>query len=456
MANNTNINYDDERFTENEEAKQTALTDTKELYDNQIQDSDSYYQNMVNASEEWKNTQTDLQQQNTDLMLQQIEQQKQQANKDYQKEQSGAYVDWQKQSNQFGANAEQMAASGMGGTGYSESSNVSMYNTYQNRVSMARESYNKAVLNYNNSMKEAILQNNTALATIAYQALQQQLELSLQSFQYKNQLLEKQQQQLQQIEDRYYGRYQDIVSQINTENAMAEQIRQYEQNYTYQQERDRIADEQWNKEYQLTLDQIAKENSGGGGGYIGGGDGGYIDDGNGGVIPDGNGNGYTAGNSAETMNKADYYFSNGYQPRYINNTKLNQSGTKTDVLPKELGIPAGQNIWQAGDKYYAWDGKKKQYINVTKKISFSNGYQPKYINNKELKESGLKTNILSKKLGIPSGQKIWQAGKKYYAWYGAEKRYIDVTSQVKEYNKDKNTRENVVIDPITGNVLIVR
>ena len=156
MATNYDINYDDERFTEVEDAKQQALTEIEQTYGGMISDSDKYYQAQIDASKQWADTQSQLQQENTDFALEQIEQQKAQANKDYQKEQSGAYVDWQKQSNQYGVNAEQMAAGGMTQTGFSESSQVGMYNTYQNRVAIARESYNKAVLNYDNAMKDIL------------------------------------------------------------------------------------------------------------------------------------------------------------------------------------------------------------------------------------------------------------------------------------------------------------
>ena len=102
-----------------------------------------------------------------------------------------------------------------------------MYNTYQNRVATARESYNNAVLNYDNAIKDAMLQNNAALAEIAFTALQQQLELSLQGFQYKNQLIIEQANKKTELDNMYYNRYLDVLDQINKENSMAEEVRQY-------------------------------------------------------------------------------------------------------------------------------------------------------------------------------------------------------------------------------------
>ena len=221
------INYDDKRFTKVTSEEKEALKESDMIYEQMIDNSDKHYQNQIEAVEKWGDKQTQLQQEQSDFAIEQIEQQKDLAKKDYLKEQSGAYVDWQKQKNDYGTKAEQQAESGLAHTGYSESSQVSLYNTYQNRVAAARESFNKAILNYDNAIKDAQLQNNSVLAEIAYNTLQKSLELSLQGFQYNNQLVLEKAKAKREIDNTYYSRYQDVLAQINHENSMAEQIRQY-------------------------------------------------------------------------------------------------------------------------------------------------------------------------------------------------------------------------------------
>lgn len=232
---NYEINYNDQKFLEVEADKQKALNNIDTTYGEMIGSVDEYYNKQIDAAQNWADKQSQLQQERTDFTIEQINQQKEQAHKDYLQEQSGAYVDWQKQSNQYGANAEAMAAQGMAGSGFSESSQVAMYNTYQNRVATARQSYDTAVMNYNNSMKEAQLQNNSVLAEIAYNTLQTQLELSLQGFQYKNDLVISQTNKKLEVENQYYNRYQDVLAQINKENALAEQVRQYNESLLEEQ-----------------------------------------------------------------------------------------------------------------------------------------------------------------------------------------------------------------------------
>ena len=256
---NYDINYDDPKFKNVESQKQAALTENNNTYDNMINQSDKYYQDQINAVKDYGKQQQEIQQANTDFAIEQINQQKDQSAKDYKKEQSGAYVDWQKQSNQYGANAEQQAAQGLNNTGYSESSQVSMYNTYQNRVATARESFNKAILNYDNAIKDAQLQNNSKLAEIAFNTLQTQLELNLQGFQYKNQLILDKVAQNRSIDSEYYSRYQDVLKQMNTENTMKEQIRQYNQNFTQQEKEYQEGIRQFNTQMEYYKQKDAKE-----------------------------------------------------------------------------------------------------------------------------------------------------------------------------------------------------
>lgn len=256
-----NIDYE-EQMAQIEEEKQDRLTDMEEMYSGMVEQSKQTYDDLIGASKDWVTEQSALQQQQTDFTIDQINQQKEQTQKDYTKEQSGAYADWQKESNRYGAGAEEQAAAGLSNSGYSESSQVQMYNNYQNRVAAARQSYNLAVMNYNNAIKEAQLQNSSALAEIAYTGLQQQLELALQSLQYKNQLLLDLEGQKAQIEDTYHNRYLDVLNQMNTDRAFEESVRQYNQDYEegvrqfdLEMERLKTLDEEEKRQFDLMYGQ---------------------------------------------------------------------------------------------------------------------------------------------------------------------------------------------------------
>ena len=251
---NFEVDMNDPRFAEANAGAEQMWNDYNQTVGGIIGNTDSLYSDLNDALEEHKNTQSQLQQERTDFTIEQIEQQKDKTHSDYVKEQAGAYVDWQKQSNKYGVEAEKMASAGMTGTGYSESSQVSMYNTYQNRIATARESYNTAVLNYNNAIKDAQLQNNAALAEIAFSTLQQQLQLSIEAANYKNNLIIDLANKKVEMENLKWNRYQDVLQQINTEKSLAWDAAKYYDNKAWQTEQAEI-----DRNHQLERDKLNRE-----------------------------------------------------------------------------------------------------------------------------------------------------------------------------------------------------
>lgn len=208
------VDLNDKRLVEIQDKENVALTENEKTYNDAISGVDEKYNALIENSKKWAEEQQKNQQAQTDFAIEQINQQKEQTKKDYIKEQSGAFVDYQKEKDSYGVGAEQRAAAGLAGSGYSESAQVSIYNTYQNRVATAREALVRANLNYDNAIQEARLQNNSILAEIAYNALQEQLELSLQGFQYKNSLiLEKANKKLE-IQSMYSSQYMQMYDKL--------------------------------------------------------------------------------------------------------------------------------------------------------------------------------------------------------------------------------------------------
>lgn len=256
------INYNDSRFTELEKDKNAALDQSNSTYDNLIKDSGGYYDNLINQSKEWADKQADIQNQQTEFAIDKIEQQKDKAEKDYTKEQKGAYQDYMKQSNAYGSNMQAAGQKGLGGSGWSETIQAGFYNTYQNRYAQARESYNTIVMNYDNNIKEAQLQNSSALATIYANAQKEQLELALQSFTVIKDLTLAKQDKYFAIDSEYNDRWRQIESQINTENALAEQIRQYNETLAFQKQQAAQQQANWEKEYALAKASASRSSSG--------------------------------------------------------------------------------------------------------------------------------------------------------------------------------------------------
>ena len=114
--------------------------------------------------------------QQDEYLLNSYNQQKQKAEQAYTQEKSAAYADYQKQVDPYGVQAEQMAQSGLTGSGYAESLKTQAYVAYQNRQAVAYQSYQDAMVSFNNAFNEAKMQNDATRANLAFQTYQMQLE----------------------------------------------------------------------------------------------------------------------------------------------------------------------------------------------------------------------------------------------------------------------------------------
>lgn len=376
------VDLNDKNLTNITNEKNNALNSTNAAYDNMINSTDSYYQDQINASKEWANKQSELQKAQSDLAVEKIEQQKKEAEQDYTKEQKGAYQDYMKQNNAYGSSKQATGQSGLAGSGWSETVQAGYYNTYQNRYATARETYNKALTNYNLAIKDAQLQNNSNLAQIAYEAQQTQLKLAVENIQYKNQLLQEKTAQQLNIANQYNSQWQNMYNTLLSNAQFEEQEKRAWAQYNE-------SVRQYNETKALQQAQLAetirsnKANE-------------AISRANSGVYSSGSYSGGSGGGSSYAVNTPYYQGelnsdvklygaagsidSNGvkYQPKGIsaaNATDGKDHGklTKTsDKITFKTNTLSGQkqtvtqHVWKASDgtKWY-WDGRVNKYLPVS-------------------------------------------------------------------------------------------
>lgn len=238
------VNTADQRLADILNQKNQFMNEAQSNYDRAYGESKSKYNELIQAAKDYGQQQADIQQQKTDQTIAEINQNKEKTQRDYLKEQRGAYSDYAKQTNEFGTNAEQMAAAGLTGSGYQETSRVSMYNAYQNRIATARQSFNDATVAYDNQITQAQIANSAALAEIAYNSLQTSLNLSIQSIQYGNELLNNLLQQKVSIGTSYDQLWQSMYNTLLSESQFNEQM-------AYQKQRDAVEDSHWQQQFNL-------------------------------------------------------------------------------------------------------------------------------------------------------------------------------------------------------------
>ena len=249
----------DPRITGVENTAKDNIANISQTYDDMILGSDTFYDSLSKNIESWEATQTELQKKQGQLAIDKLENQKGQAEKDYIKEQQAAYTDYEKKTQKHGVNAEQMAMGGFTGSGYSESAQVAMYNTYQNRVATARAAYEQVKADYEISIADAKLKNDATLAEIAFESMQKRLELSLEGFQYKNSLLIEKSNQITNAKNTAWGQYIDVLNQINQENTLKQNAEQFDRELQW--EKDKLEDQQnfqkaeaiWERDHDFAL-----------------------------------------------------------------------------------------------------------------------------------------------------------------------------------------------------------
>ena len=254
----------DERLTNIENQKQQALKQSDTMYNNLLNDNQNLYnqqQDYANKFEQTQNETLDKQlAYNTNL----IEQQKENARENARVEQNKAKNDYYSVINPYGAQAESIASRGLSNSGVDGTFRLGAHNIYQNRVATANKTMQDAIRSFDNDLNAAKLQHDSSIAQNALKKLELQLGFAESFYNKKGELTQNQFNSNQNIGKDYFNRYQTEYENIQNEKARAEAIRQWEAQMAYQKERDRIADQQWEKEYALSKAAAARKSSSGG------------------------------------------------------------------------------------------------------------------------------------------------------------------------------------------------
>lgn len=154
-----------------------------------------------------------------------VERQKKEYDEEATKSAKALYSDYKKQSNPYGANAEQLASQGLNKSGYAESSQVNLYNTYQKNVTELITTANKLKADKDFEMNQAYLEADIQKAQNTLAIYQQQAQLALTEYQLR------------------YQKYRDDKSDS-----------QWERQFAMQQQQNDQAQSNWEREYNLSLE----------------------------------------------------------------------------------------------------------------------------------------------------------------------------------------------------------
>lgn len=252
---------EDERLSRILTEREKALSDNNNTYQDIINKNQNLYNQQIDYIDRYEQAQNDIAKTNLEQNQRMINRQKEEAQRSTDVENQKAYNTYQKVINPYGVDSENLG--GLNNSGYSETFKLGAYNQYQDRVGRANVALRDAITSYDEALTKA---KETYDVTAAQNALAK-LQMGLQYAQsYNENYANYQMNRLnssQNINSTYDNSYRNMLSQIQNERELEERIRQYnsdlaekqrqyDSNMAYQRERDKIADNQWQQEYNLS------------------------------------------------------------------------------------------------------------------------------------------------------------------------------------------------------------
>ena len=143
----------------------------------------------------------------------------------------------------------------------SETARIAAYNAMQDRQLTATESREKAYQEYLNQSELAKLNGDATIAQLALEKLKQVLNLNTSMNQYNSSLMQNKLNNEINLDNNYWNNQQNYNSAQNDANALAENIRRFDETLAYQKAQDKIENALAEKEYNLALSNAKKNAS---------------------------------------------------------------------------------------------------------------------------------------------------------------------------------------------------
>lgn len=192
--------------------------------------------------------QNDIVNKQTQMQVDSLGRQKEQIDREATQQNRAIYQDYKKNSNPFGQQAENLAGQGLANSGYAETTQARMYNTYQNNITATLNNARQLKADVDFQIQQARQTGDITLAQNALQLFNQRMQLLSQEYDMRNNR-----------EQFLYQKSQDALAQRNWQTEFDYNKSVADRNYNYQLSRDKVSDSQWNKQfkYQKSRDKVA-------------------------------------------------------------------------------------------------------------------------------------------------------------------------------------------------------
>ena len=209
------------------------------------EDLDQLYNQQSQSLDTQKEMQKNIIDKQTAVEVNRMNAQKDDYDKEADKIAKGLYSNYQKASGAYGAEAEMRAERGLNNSGYAESSQVNLYNDYQRNLTEVIVKTNELKAKVDQSINEAYANADVQKAQAELELYKQQSQLALQQYEHKHQ------RDREKVADEQWQKGYDLDREQFDWSKNT-----WQQQFDYQKQRDAVADSQWERQYQLSLQSL--------------------------------------------------------------------------------------------------------------------------------------------------------------------------------------------------------
>ena len=212
------------------------------------EDIDKYVANYNQMLDKSLQQQNNIVNKQTQMQVDSLGRQKEDIDRETVQQNRALYQDYKKNSNPFGQQAENLAGQGLANSGYAETTQARMYNTYQNNITATLNNARQLKADVDFQINQARQTGDITLAQNALQLYNQRMQLLSQEYDMRNNR-----------EQFLYQKQQDALAQRNWQTEFDYNRSVADRNYNYQISRDKVSDDQWlkNYNYQKSRDKVS-------------------------------------------------------------------------------------------------------------------------------------------------------------------------------------------------------
>ena len=229
------------------------------------EDIDKYVTSQNQGLDQQLQTMNDIADKSTQLQTERLARQKEDIDRETVQQNRAIYQDYKKNGNPFGQQAENLASQGLGNSGYAETTQARMYNTYQNNITSTLNTARQLKADVDFAINEAIKTGDITKGENALKIYAQRMQLASEEFDLRNnreQILYQRQYQRDRdaIEDKRWQTEFDYNKSVDDRNYKYQLSRDKIED-KYRKDRDKVSDSQWQKEYELSKKSLATSSS---------------------------------------------------------------------------------------------------------------------------------------------------------------------------------------------------